>query len=204
MKKIIFNDNYGLTTAVLNGSKTMDRQIFKAEVYGELTIESNPTRIDEHRYGVNSHSIRSHFPKYKVGEIVAVAQCYDEIFSEMMSSKYDFDIYEEYRQRAMGVDLAGNANKMFVKADLMPHQICFTDVYCEQLQDISDDECLKEGIWKYTDVGFKGDTYWYHGLCNSNFRSPREAYAALIDKLHGKGTWESNPYVFVYEFKLEI
>lgn len=31
---------------------------------------------------------------------------------------------------------------------------------------------------------------------------PREAYAALIDRISGKGTWESNPYVFVYDFEL--
>lgn len=33
-------------------------------------------------------------------------------------------------------------------------------------------------------------------------RSPKEAYAALIDALSGKGTWESNPYVFAYDFDL--
>lgn len=27
-------------------------------------------------------------------------------------------------------------------------------------------------------------------------------YAELIDKVSGKGTWESNPYVFVYDFEL--
>lgn len=36
------------------------------------------------------------------------------------------------------------------------------------------------------------------GLCPS----PKFAYAALIDKVSGKGTWESNPYVFVYDFEL--
>lgn len=30
----------------------------------------------------------------------------------------------------------------------------------------------------------------------------REAYAALIDKISGKGAWESNPFVFVYDFEL--
>ena len=32
--------------------------------------------------------------------------------------------------------------------------------------------------------------------------SPKESYAELIDKVSGKGTWESNPYVFVYDFNL--
>lgn len=36
----------------------------------------------------------------------------------------------------------------------------------------------------------------------SNFNTPREAYAALIDRISGKGLFQSNPYVFVYEFTL--
>ena len=32
--------------------------------------------------------------------------------------------------------------------------------------------------------------------------TPQEAYAALIDKINGKGTWESNPYVWAYDFEL--
>jgi hypothetical protein len=31
---------------------------------------------------------------------------------------------------------------------------------------------------------------------------PRKAYAALIDSINGKGTWDRNPYVFVYDFIL--
>ena len=29
-----------------------------------------------------------------------------------------------------------------------------------------------------------------------------DKYALLIDRISGKGTWASNPYVFVYEFEL--
>ena len=29
-----------------------------------------------------------------------------------------------------------------------------------------------------------------------------EAFAALIDKVSGRGTWKSNPWVVVYEFEL--
>jgi hypothetical protein len=33
------------------------------------------------------------------------------------------------------------------------------------------------------------------------YSSVRRAYAALIDKINGKGTWQFNPYVFVYDFE---
>lgn len=37
---------------------------------------------------------------------------------------------------------------------------------------------------------------------NKEFSTPREAFAALIGKVSGKGTWENNPLVWVYEFEL--
>ena len=36
----------------------------------------------------------------------------------------------------------------------------------------------------------------------SHFRSAQVAFANLINRISGKGTWESNPYVFAYSFKL--
>ena len=38
--------------------------------------------------------------------------------------------------------------------------------------------------------------------CGNCFNTPREAFAHLIDKVSGKGTWDKNPYVFVYDFEL--
>lgn len=93
---------------------------------------------------------------------------------------------------------------MFVKPELMPHQIRITDVRVERLQDISDEDCLKEGIAPM----IVGCEYYVFSFIDKekgrflDYKTPREAYAALIDKVSGKGTWESNPYVFVYDFEL--
>ena len=101
---------------------------------------------------------------------------------------------------------SGWSNKMFVRADLMPHQIRITHIHIERLQEISDEDCLKEGVMRYT-----CNLYEFRGICYSfdgdkakmgTYLTPRGAFAALIDKISGKGTWESNPYVFVYEFEL--
>ena len=124
--------------------------------------------------------------RYQVGEVVAVAQRYRDFILNPISIPADM----------------GWFNKLFVRADLMPHQIRITNVRVERLQEISDEDCIKEGIWMAENVGFQGVSYWYPNLCNSKFKTPREAYAALIDRISGKGTFESNPYVFVYEFEL--
>lgn len=89
---------------------------------------------------------------------------------------------------------------MFVKADLMPHLIKITDIHVERLQDISDEDCLKEGIEKCKiPLCIK---HYFIRDCGDCASSPREVFSELIDKVSGKGTWESNPWVFVYEFEL--
>ncbi len=144
MKKIMFNDKFGLTQAVLEGRKTMTRRIIKC-------------------------------PRTFRGEWVA-----------------GFNIHRRW------------TNKMFVKADLMPRHIEFTDRKVERLQDISDEDCLKEGIYEDSgDDEFPPSIFYeFEGNKDNGFDTPREAFAALIDKVSGKGTWESNPYVWAYEFEL--
>ena len=191
---MMFNDKYGLTEAVLNGKKTQTRRVFNEEIYGDLTIESNPVRLDEHQYGINSHSIRSHLPRYKVGEIVAIAQSYKSINENYFNNNDPMRFY--YKQQTE--NLKGWNNKMFVKADLMPHQIQITKIRLERLQDISDEDCIAEGI----DISPFDYGFWDKNKIRRSFSTPREAYASLIDMVSDKGTWKSNPYVFVYEFKL--
>lgn len=48
---------------------------------------------------------------------------------------------------------------------------------------------------------FPDDLYEIAGSWDG-FLSPREAFSVLIDKVSGKGTWATNPWVFVYEFEL--
>ena len=193
MKKIMFNDKYGLTKAVLEGRKTMTRRIIKAprtmegkDVYGFSVVTYRTGEVVEvMAIDEDEAMIGNILPKYKVGEVVAVSQAYKDV------PIYPFDPYVE--------DTPGWNNKMFVRADLMPHQIRITNVWVERLQDISEEDCRKEGI-DY--VGGYSESYYFgHGVENIRLgNSYREAFAALIDKVSGKGTFESNPWVYVYEF----
>lgn len=98
----------------------------------------------------------------------------------------------------------GMSNKMYVRADLMPHQIRITGIRCERLQDISDAECMKEGV--RVEFAKNGRLmYYYFDIKRWRevwFDTPREAFSALIDKVSGRGTWDRNPWVVAYEFEL--
>ncbi len=196
MKKIMFNDKYGLTRAVLEGRKTQTRRIAYT---GNATIidcgicvePKNSGRATLFR-GIDeiAHS------RYCIGEEVAVAQSYKDIHAEILRVDVNLELKQEL------LNSKGYTNKMFVRADKMLHRIRITDIRAERLQDISEEDCLAEGIWEAHNIGLKGVTYWYTSLANSPYRTAKKAYAALIDKISGKGTWDSNPYVFVYEFEL--
>ena len=99
---------------------------------------------------------------------------------------------------------AGYDNKMFVRADLMPHQIRIEKVKCELLQEISDEDCIKEGILKQPFNDFPEDMYLPYQNCKEEEvkYTPRYAFAELINKIFGKNTWEKNPYRIAYEFTL--
>lgn len=192
MQKIMFNDQYGLTQAVLEGRKTQTRRIayqkpFKYNCNCGFYTEGK----DKGKFAINDGNeivAKSH---YKIGEVVAVAQSYSHI-------PYAEETFNEE------VASAGWGNKMFVKASLMPHQIKITNIRCERLQDISTDDCMKEGIFCSHIEGI--DDAFSYDATNDSFekkwwyRTPIEAYKMLSCKLHLH--WGINPLVFVYDFVL--
>ena len=198
----MFNDKYGLTQAVLDGRKTMTRRIFYIpdKLVPYLDIYDIFDIVDDCIiWKDKSDNIRMTFePKYKVGEVVALAQSYKDIG---YNGEYSWvqDGIHYHRDRT-----AGWANKMFVKVNLMPHHIKITDIKVERLQDISDEDCLKEGIIKGK-CGSESTHFmdaYYVPKEKQPYCTPRNAFEVLINKVSGKGTWESHPFVWVYEFKL--
>jgi len=198
MKKIMFDNHYGLESAVLYGTKTMTRRI-ATKCNGEIKgIEKFISDVGN--FETASRYVIQKFAKYKVGDVVAIAQSYKE-------AGYDEDIKVRCKGKWHVIGFtAGWENKMFVRADEMPHQIQITDVKLERLQDITDEDCRKEGIQKinFDLCDFKGVRYSYGGMTGDITRhlTPRDAFHELICKLSGKNIWIDNPYVFAYTFKL--
>lgn len=203
MQKIMFNNRYGLTQAVIEGRKTMTRRI---ELIGSeqniiapgiFEVTSRCIKVRQ-----NGQLIMSVPLRYKVGEVVAVAQRYADIpdLAEQARDPFSETYFEE---EDIGAE-PGWHNKIFVKAELMPHRIRITGVRCERLQDISDEDCLKEGINASNSHEIGYGIPWVYEFAGSKmvYYTPREAFAALIDKVSDRGTWGLNPWVVVYEFEL--
>ncbi len=192
----MFSDAFSLTKAVLDRRKTMTRRVYKTprNSYGGLEVENNCIIT----FDANGCEIVTS-PKYNVGEVVAIAQNYKSVTEYLAKKSYDVAKWKD--DNHITKDAAGWLNKMFVKADLMPHQIRITNVLVEHLRDITEHDILAEGIQYVSSV----NKYYFERGDHERkfmFNDPYEAYAALIDKISGKGCFQSNPYVFVYEFEL--
>ena len=213
----MFNDKLGLTQAVLECRKTMTRRICKYDrpdeswdivfpVFESKDYDSEGNLISPLLGAFGWKNKDGDFtgwnnPLYKFCEVVAIAQNYrDSGYSPDSLDRHPKDL----SVRGLMKDSAGWNNKMFVKSYACKHHIKITNVKIERLQDISDEDCLKEGIiHAYTDNnGIKR----YHtphtkrGYLSTDVA--QQAFSFLIDKVSGKGTWESNPFVFAYEFVL--
>ena len=159
----MFNDRYGLTDAVIEGRKTMTRRLIDPMPKDCASVHKNcwgahwsdePMSLVVDRdtggiyckycgNGVRLYDGGYHYKtKYKVGDVVAVAQSYERIG---LNPKHyiwlpDLDAFQ------LLSTVKGWRNKMYVRAGLMPHQIRITGIRCERLQDISDEDCMKEGV----------------------------------------------------------
>ena len=231
MKKIMFNDRFGLTDAVLSGRKTMTRRIIKGSFED---VKAYPAYGGWHFVAKkeDGHSVVLR-PPYEVGEKVAVAQSYENIYLSMadkwLCHNFLWCIAADYRTGDFE-SVAGWRNKMFVKAAHMSHHIRITGVRAERLNDITDGDCFREGIihveWKqwleqdwddvspqryklhdlYTLPKFEEELLdsWAEGSedCLAA-TTPQAAFTVLMWKISGKKLWQQNPWVWVCEFKLE-
>lgn len=198
MKKIMFNERFGLQQATFDETKTMTRRVVPdktLEKWYDIEEEyqmAAPMGVPCYLEPVEDFLIR-HAP-YKVGEIVAIAQRYSQIISAITPR------FAPHAKDWMRSEKGWN-NKMFVKAEYMPHHIKITGIKVDGLAGISDEDCLKEGIqvlkggFRNQDAyTFKGDKVWW--------KTPYLAYKELIDRLNKRGYFESNPLVYAYTYEL--
>lgn len=218
MQKIFFCERYMLTTAVRNRTKEMTRRLEKPlecavteyeNDYGEAfeIISQKWDNVTSSLSVFTPHGMIKLDTQYKLNELVAVAQNYNDAAKEAEFYTHDetLSLILLSKQREKGW-----TNKLYVKPGLMPLQIKIIGIGIERLQDISEEDCLKEGV--ICETFDDGTPLCYKvvgvhvrkGLLLKEFTTPRQAFAALINSpgVGRKGLWESNPFVVVYEFKL--
>ena len=181
--------------AVIEGRKSQTRRIIKTDGnIAEFPLNDGGSLYDRN----TGYFIKSLNPRYKVGETVFIKEPY---FLKWYDKK-NYDVWYKYTDAdALIENCKLWKNKLFMPAKYARYFIEIVSVKCERLQDISDEDCLKEGVERWNGF-FHTNIFDKKNKRLLVHKTPQEAYAALIDSINGKGTWKSNPYVWVYEFKL--
>lgn len=89
----------------------------------------------------------------------------------------------------------------FKPSMFMPKRACrirleITNIRLERLKNITDKDCLCEGI----DGGAHASWKDYSG--GGGFWFPRDSFESLWESINGEGSWQANPWVWVVEFKV--
>lgn len=189
---------------VVKGQKTQTRRIIVSrtghfQVASKNGIVTEIWQTDANEWcGENLVPVK---PKYNVGEIVYLKEPYSYL---SLNNQEPVEIYkygEDYSDIEEVAPIKWK-NKLFMPESVARCFIKITGVKAERLQDISDEDCSKEGIECFT----KDNRVFKFGLDGWEWsdmpRSPKDAYASLIDKINGKGTWDKNPWVWVCDFEL--
>lgn len=200
MKTIMFNDEpYGLTDAVLRGTKRHTRRIVPhshIEAYEKYRASTKGAVLS-----IGEFLVKRGYARYNVGEVVAIAQRYKDLglSPSFIHTKTDHS-KKKLSAQPIG-ELPGWNNKMFVSAEFMPHHIRITQVRVEKLQSISIDDIAAEGVIEVN----PGRTYTTDPTKESatlSARNMRGAYSRLIDGVSKKKIFRKNPYVYVFAFEL--
>jgi len=209
MKGILFHES--LFQLVVDGTKTQTRRLIKSEtgyfnVYSRGGIITTIHKTDADGWeGGNSVVVN---PSYKVGGKCYLKEPYifdplfyfgdssipcRDSFHKDLAYIYTYGMDTERLYSVYGDEIKWK-NKLFMPESAARLFIEITGVRAERLQDISEEDCMKEGI-----VNEKN--YFSNGN-GEEYNNPVDAYSDLINSIGDKGTWERNPFVWVYDFKL--
>lgn len=128
----------------------------------------------------------------------------DDILFLKEPYRLEADNVIKYKFSSQQLDKEKWRNKLFMRADYARYHIKITGKRRERLQEITDEDCIREGIY----VGKVGSekthfmTAYYSPHDHQPCISAKRAFSCLIDEINGPGTWDSNPIVTRYEFIL--
>lgn len=234
-KPILFNTS--MVQAILEGRKTSTRRIIK-DKYKNTSIEWFENKYGKrlvymqndvpepivHKDGSRSVHLKAYEEikkPYQIGDILYVR----ETWSTQYDGIHDNNGYGIYVYKADGTILDNSemiSSSKWHPSIHMPKVAAriflkVTNVKAQRLQDITEDEALKEGIKSYTKdekvYKYAVNDDWWIEYCNKHKKAgtwwqempttAREAFKYLWNSCGYKWPkcWDTNPWVWVIEFK---
>lgn len=190
MKGVCFKEP--LYYAIVEGRKTMTRRIMNPQPDNcVLWYDEECPEFGFRAINVETGEDKEFKPRYRVGEVIYLKEPYKYLgFLPTEERCFVYKFSENGRDWERNSEEWHWENKLFMPAAAARSFIKITDVRAERLQDISDEDCVKEGV----------DLQDYKNMSKA-FLTPQAVFGMLIDKINGRGTWKSNLWVWAYEFE---
>lgn len=203
--------------AILQGRKTMTRRIIKPQPIDNREIDGNFFHGNHKGYvKVDGHpnwqkQFVYEFSNKQVGDLLWVRESgwVDNNYIPGLNDphlywKADYDNYSEHTKY-----LIENHTCKFPAIHMYKVFACIwleiTAIRIERLQDISEDDAIKEGVEPTIESEFQGmkEQFYknYGNLYSDDQTDAIESFCALWHLLNGKESWDANPWVWVIEFK---
>jgi hypothetical protein len=187
-----------MVQAIQNGTKTQTRRIIKPQ-----PKQSDVSKVG----GINQYQIfkpnqcEQIDKKINVGDIIWVRETFSEgtdkiIYRSNVCSKWDLPDNCKWKPSLF---MPKSACKYFLEV---------SNVRIERLNNISNNDSINEGLeWKESQAfkdlfGYEKAYKDYMKDVTMYLKSPIESYKSLWNKINGIGSWDKNPFVWVYTFKL--
>ena len=199
-KPILFSTE--MVQAIFEGRKKKTRRL-----HGLDKINKNPNDWTFHNFSTDEKRTFAHFRKqennktksifgispYQIGDILWVRESFAKppIYAFGVKYIYKAGFNESICGWKPSIHMPKEAARIFLEV---------TNVRVERLRDISEDDAIAEGIERVSIAPFVHRFKNY--LCNNKFIGPKESFKTLWMKINGEDSWNANPWVWVYEFKV--
>lgn len=173
MKGILFKPD--LFSATIQGSKTQTRRLIKY-----TDIIEYPAMSTQMFFNKNGIPISA---RYKPGEIVYLKEPF-ALPKDLTRPIYKYNTISSWNGKYK--------NKLFMPASAARYFILITNVQAQKLQNITEEEAIKEGV-------NKGPLIPFGSIGNTTYRD--EFFIKWLE-INGGKSLELNPYVWVYTYRL--
>lgn len=193
IKPILFSTE--MVQAILNGTKKQTRRIIKPQPIFKENVGKwfKNEKINE----VGSQDFVIDFiiknATYQVGDILWIRETFIEWSGKFQYKPLPYG--EELGKWKPSIHMPKEAARIFLKV---------TNVRCERLHDISEDDAIAEGCSLYGPFGeYKGSIHPNGGgMRYRGYSTAKRAFQCIWETINCKESWKQNPFVWVYEFEV--
>ena len=122
---------------------------------------------------------------------------WEQSCDDLMKAGYELnenECYSDYDYKALRL-----RPNIFLRKEAARIWLRVESVRVERLQDISEEDAMKEGIEHYYD---EDEQLWFRGYTDEadGLLSPSESFRTLWQSINGADSWQANPFVWVISF----